>query len=100
MGGWEERLNHRALPIITYDRTATLDKIGNLAFCRVPAARNWQPLTFSCRDGLQAMAVPMTMHDDHHITDAEDALFDKTMKIMGVVSRLTGVVCQQFSVCW
>ena len=31
------------------------------------------------------MAVPMTMHDDHHITDAEDALFDKTMKIMGVV---------------
>lgn len=34
---------------------------------------------------LQAMEVPMTMHDDHHINDAEDALFDKTMKIMGVV---------------
>ena len=30
----------------------------------------------------------MTMHDDHHITDAEDALFDKTMKIVGVVIAL------------
>jgi hypothetical protein len=29
------------------------------------------------------MEVPMTMHGDHHVTDAEDAAFDKTMKIMG-----------------
>jgi hypothetical protein len=26
----------------------------------------------------------MTMHDDHHITDAEDAAFDATMKMVGV----------------
>jgi hypothetical protein len=34
------------------------------------------------------MEVPMTMHSDHHITDAEDAAFDATMKIMGVVMVL------------
>jgi hypothetical protein len=34
------------------------------------------------------MEVPMTMHGDHHITDAEDAAFDTTMKIMGVVMGL------------
>jgi hypothetical protein len=27
----------------------------------------------------------MSMHGDHHITDAENAAFDATMKIMGVV---------------
>jgi hypothetical protein len=31
------------------------------------------------------MEVPMTMQGDHHITDAEDASFDATMKAMGVV---------------
>jgi hypothetical protein len=31
------------------------------------------------------MEVPMTMHGDHHSTDAEDAAFDTTMKIVGVV---------------
>jgi hypothetical protein len=30
----------------------------------------------------------MTMHDDHHITDAEDALFDKTINIVGVIIAL------------
>ena len=34
----------------------------------------------------------MTMHDDHHITDAEGALFDKTMKIVGVVIALVVIV--------
>ena len=27
----------------------------------------------------------MTMHGDHRVTDAEDAAFDATMKIAGVV---------------
>jgi hypothetical protein len=31
------------------------------------------------------MEVPMTMHGDHHITDTEDAAFDATMKIVGVI---------------
>jgi hypothetical protein len=31
------------------------------------------------------MEVPMSMHGDHHITDAENAAFDATMKIMGAV---------------
>jgi hypothetical protein len=26
----------------------------------------------------------MTIRDDHHVTDTEDAAFDTTMKIMGV----------------
>ena len=34
------------------------------------------------------MEVPMTMHSDHRVTDAEDAAFDTTMKIMGVVIML------------
>jgi hypothetical protein len=34
------------------------------------------------------MEVPMTMHSDHHITDVEDAAFDTTMKITGVVFGL------------
>jgi hypothetical protein len=31
------------------------------------------------------MEVAMTMHGDHHSTDAEDVAFDATMKIGGVV---------------
>jgi hypothetical protein len=34
---------------------------------------------------LRQTEVPMAMHDDHPITDAEDTLFDKTMKIVGMV---------------
>jgi hypothetical protein len=34
------------------------------------------------------MEVPMTMHGDHHTTDVEDAAFDATMKIGGVVIGL------------
>ena len=30
----------------------------------------------------------MTMHGDHHVTDAEDAAFDATMKIGGTVIGL------------
>ena len=30
----------------------------------------------------------MTMHSDHHVTDTEDAAFDKTMKIIGIVAVL------------
>jgi hypothetical protein len=30
----------------------------------------------------------MTMRDDHHITDVEDASFDRTMKIMGLIVAL------------
>ena len=33
----------------------------------------------------------MTMHGDHHITDAEDAAFDATMKIMGVIVVLAAI---------
>jgi hypothetical protein len=29
------------------------------------------------------MEVPMTMHDHHHITEAEDVAFDATMKMVG-----------------
>jgi hypothetical protein len=31
------------------------------------------------------MEVPMTMHGDHRVADAEDASFDATMKIVGVI---------------
>jgi hypothetical protein len=34
------------------------------------------------------MEVPMTMHGDHRVTDAEDAAFDATMKIGGVIVGL------------
>ena len=37
---------------------------------------------------LRTMEVPMTMHGDHHTTDVEDAAFDATMKIGGVVIGL------------
>ena len=30
----------------------------------------------------------MAMHRDHHITDTEDAAFDATMKIVGMVVGL------------
>jgi hypothetical protein len=30
----------------------------------------------------------MTIRDDHHVTDTEDAAFDTTMKIMGVAIGL------------
>jgi hypothetical protein len=32
-----------------------------------------------------AMEVPMTMPRDHHVTDTEDAAFDTTLKIGGIV---------------
>jgi hypothetical protein len=34
------------------------------------------------------MEVPMTMHGDHHITETEDAAFDKTMKVVGAIVGL------------
>jgi hypothetical protein len=37
------------------------------------------------------MEVPMTMQGDHHITDAEDAAFDATMKAVGVVIVLVAI---------
>jgi hypothetical protein len=37
------------------------------------------------------MEVPMTMPGHHDITDAEDAAFDTTMKIMGVVLVLATI---------
>jgi hypothetical protein len=37
------------------------------------------------------MEVPMTMDRDHHITDAEDAAFDTTIKITGVVIVLVAI---------
>ena len=33
----------------------------------------------------------MTMHNDHHIKDAEDAAFDSTMKIAGIVAALLAI---------
>jgi hypothetical protein len=39
------------------------------------------------------MEVPMTMHSDHHTTtDAEDAAFDTTVKIAGMVIVLIAIV--------
>jgi hypothetical protein len=34
------------------------------------------------------MEVPMTMHSDHRTTEVEDAEFDTTMKITGIVVAL------------
>jgi hypothetical protein len=45
------------------------------------------------------MEVPMTMHDHHHITDAEDAAFDATMKMVGmgiVLVMIAGMVLGYF----
>jgi hypothetical protein len=39
------------------------------------------------------MEVPMTMQGDHHITDAENAAFDATMKAVGVVIVLVVIAC-------
>jgi hypothetical protein len=45
------------------------------------------------------MEVPMTMHDNHHITDAEDVAFDATMKMVGmgiVLVMIAGMVLAYF----
>jgi len=33
----------------------------------------------------------MTMDSDHHVTEVEDAMFDKIMKITGIVVVLFGI---------
>jgi hypothetical protein len=38
------------------------------------------------------MEVPMTMHSDHHTTDAEDAAFDTTVKIAAMAIVLIAIV--------
>jgi hypothetical protein len=38
------------------------------------------------------MEVPMTMNSDHHTTDAEDAAFDTTVKIAGMVIVFIAIV--------
>jgi hypothetical protein len=38
------------------------------------------------------MEVPMTMDSDHHATEVEDAMFDKSMKITGIIVALFGIV--------
>jgi hypothetical protein len=45
---------------------------------------------------LRTMEVPMTMHSDHHTTDAEDAAFDTTVKIAGMVILLGAIVSMAF----
>ena len=42
------------------------------------------------------MEVPMTMQGDHHTTDAEDAAFDTTVKIAGMVIMLGAIVGMAF----
>ena len=42
------------------------------------------------------MEVPMTMHRDHHITDAEGAAFGATMKAVGVVIVLIAIAGMGF----
>jgi hypothetical protein len=42
------------------------------------------------------MEVSMTMHSDHHTTDAEDAAFDATMKAVGVVIVLIAIAGMGF----
>lgn len=34
----------------------------------------------------------MTMDSDHHASQVEDAMFDKSMKITGIVVVLVGIV--------
>ena len=34
----------------------------------------------------------MTMDSDRHLTEVEDAMFDNTMKIAGIVVVLVGIV--------
>jgi len=38
----------------------------------------------------------MAMHSDHHITDTEDAAFDATMKITGMVIVLLVIAGMAF----
>jgi hypothetical protein len=38
----------------------------------------------------------MAMHSDHHVTDTEDATFDKTMKIAGIVLGLLVIAVVAF----
>jgi hypothetical protein len=63
-----------------------LDARNPLAITAVPMPQ--ENLRSAGWSFLRQTEVPMTMHDDHHITDAEDALFDKTIKIVGVVIAL------------
>jgi hypothetical protein len=44
------------------------------------------------RFSLRQTEVPMTMDRDRHITEVEDAMFDKTMRITGIVVVLVGIV--------
>jgi hypothetical protein len=44
----------------------------------------------------RTMEVSMTMHSDHHTTDAEDAAFDTTVKIAGMVIMLGAIVGMAF----
>ena len=37
------------------------------------------------------MEVPMTIHSDHSVTDREDAAFDSTIKIGGIVVALIAI---------
>jgi hypothetical protein len=41
---------------------------------------------------LRQTEVPMTIDSDHHATEAEDAMFDSSMKITGIVVVLVGIV--------
>ena len=34
----------------------------------------------------------MTMDSDHHATEVKDAMFDKSMKITGIIVALFGIV--------
>ena len=38
----------------------------------------------------------MTMHSDHHVTNTEDAAFDATMKISGLVIGLVVIAVAAF----
>ena len=40
--------------------------------------------------------VPMTMHSDHRVTDAEDAAFDTTLKIAGAFLVLVVIAAVVF----
>ena len=44
----------------------------------------------------RTMEVSMTMHSDHHTTDAEGAAFDATMKAVGVVIVLIAIAGMGF----
>ena len=42
------------------------------------------------------MEVPMTMQGDHHVTDTENAAFDSTMRIGGIVVVLLAIAGAAF----